>query len=128
MSWAKWISGFSGASARLEHVFVSTKENEDLEDFKERIKKYKKFSEDFLFNELYQYINYSKELEKLVSCEKNKCKKFDNENYQLKIELEEMKQKLEKWKAMYTGQCEANKVLILRSENGTKEKNTGVNV
>jgi predicted RNase H-like nuclease (RuvC/YqgF family) len=34
----------------------------------------------------------------------------------LQTEKEELEKKLEKWKAMYTGQCEANRILIQKIE------------
>lgn len=101
--------------AKITYRF-DTKKNETVKEFTERIKKRKDCDLDLLLKEIYAQINYSKELEQSLNGLGDKYQDLKDEIQQKNNENEEMKQKLEKWKAMYTGQCEANKILILRSQ------------
>lgn len=93
-------------------------------EFAEKEKEYYKNMYDALYNKKESEIQ--KEYEKAYNTrakflEARKQDEIDNqvflETRKLRTELEEQKKINEKWKAMYTGQCEANRILINKLEN-----------
>lgn len=87
------------------------KENEEL---KEKMKKYDSDIQSIIDERV-------KHKEKWVEEVLQNTKQIIQNEADYKIELlqtekEELEKKLEKWKAMYTGQCEANRILIQKIE------------
>ena len=87
------------------------KENEEL---KEKMKKYDSDIQSIID----ERVKYK---EKWVEEALKNTKQIIQNEADYKIELlqtekEELEKKLEKWKAMYTGQCEANRILIQKIE------------
>lgn len=87
------------------------KENEKL---KEKMKKYDSDIQSIIDERV-------KQKEKWVEEALRNTKQIIQNEADYKIELlqtekEELEKKLEKWKAMYTGQCEANRILIQKIE------------
>lgn len=96
---------------------VKFKKGEKFEQFEKRLKSMKLYSEDFLIEALYDYMCYSEQLCNVVTNLNNTLDYADRDKYEQERELDEMEQKVERWKAMYTGQCEANRILIQKLEN-----------
>ena len=90
------------------------------EKFKERIKKMKKYNEEFILEELYNYILFSEQLRTIFGEERTLAQTREHDLEEKEEKLKEKEKMLEKWKAMYTGQCEANKILVFKLNEATQ--------
>lgn len=106
------ICGGMFGGIHIKTSAITSQDYEKLEKFIERVKKRKDYNENFILKELYDYIHYSNDLlEALMKKDKELMYK-ESEIFDLKAEMNAIEEKIEKWKSMYTGQCEANKILI----------------
>jgi hypothetical protein len=114
-----------GQKAKIKtniYIIGDEKINSDKarEKFKERIKKYKKYNEEFILEELYNYILFSEQLRTIFGEERALALTREHDLEEKEEKLKEKEKMLEKWKAMYTGQCEANKILVFKLNEATQ--------
>ena len=91
---------------------IALKENETLLDFKNRITKLKSYNEEFLIKNLYEYIDFSNDLEQIVLDDKKENADLIIEIGKQKGEIEDLKEIIEKWRDMFTKVSLTNAKLI----------------
>ena len=110
------INSLEGNTTAKIETNIYIKENEKLENFKQRIKKLKIYNEELILEELYNFVIFSKQLKRVLEEDKKTNFKYYQQLQECQKELEKIKIKNDKLEEVLLNQIKMGTGCIYKED------------